>query len=94
VSANTAYPLKISTSLRKAATRLAKEDGVSLNHWINMAIAQKIGATETAEYYRRQSGEPQRDDLRIILDKIPDCPPEPGDEIPEDVKAKLHRPLA
>ena len=31
-----------------AAARLAKEDGVSLNQWIATAVAQKIGAIETA----------------------------------------------
>jgi hypothetical protein len=92
MSAKTAYPLRISASLQKAASRLAKEDGVSLSHWINMAIAQKVGAVETAEYYQRRLGEPQRDDLRAILDKIPDRPPLPGDEIPEDLEARLRGP--
>ena len=43
-----AYPLKLPTSIKTAAQRLAKEDGVSLNQWIAVAIAQKIGAVETA----------------------------------------------
>ena len=43
-----AYPLKLPISMKAAAERLAKEDGVSLNQWILVAIAQKIGAVETA----------------------------------------------
>ena len=42
------YPLKLPASVKAAAARLAKEDGVSLNQWIAVAIAQKIGAVETA----------------------------------------------
>jgi hypothetical protein len=88
MSTKTAYPLKISASLKKAAARLAKEDGVSLDYWISMAIAQKIGAVETAEYYGRRLGMARLGDLRAILDKVPDGPPMPGDEIPEGVSLK------
>jgi predicted HicB family RNase H-like nuclease len=35
------YPLKLPTSIKKAAQRLAKEDGVSLNQWIAVAVAEK-----------------------------------------------------
>jgi hypothetical protein len=42
------YPLKLPASIKAAAVRLAKEDGVSLNQWIATAVAQKIGVVETA----------------------------------------------
>ena len=35
------YPLKLPMSIKKAARRLAKEDGVSLNQWICVAVAEK-----------------------------------------------------
>ena len=35
------YLLKLSASIKAAAARLAKEDGVSLNQWIATAVAQK-----------------------------------------------------
>jgi hypothetical protein len=35
------YPLKLPTSIKKAAQRLAKEDGVSLNQWIAVAALKK-----------------------------------------------------
>ena len=34
------YPLRLPASLKEAAARLAKEDGVSLNQWIATAVAQ------------------------------------------------------
>src|SRR3984957_15040044 len=37
------YPLKLPLSIKKAAQRLAKEDGVSLNQWIAGAGAEKSG---------------------------------------------------
>jgi hypothetical protein len=53
-----AYPLKLPASMKAAAARLAKEDGVSLNQWIATAVAQKIGAVETAAtFFRRRAGD-------------------------------------
>jgi hypothetical protein len=37
------YPLKLPFSVKRAAQRLAKEGGVSLNQWIAAAVAEKVG---------------------------------------------------
>jgi hypothetical protein len=42
------YSLKLPLSTKNAAQRLAKEDGVSLNQWIAVAVAEKVGVIETA----------------------------------------------
>jgi predicted HicB family RNase H-like nuclease len=42
------YRLKLPTSMKKAAQRLAKEDGLSLNQGIAVAVAKKVGVSETA----------------------------------------------
>ncbi|KEQ51702.1 toxin-antitoxin system HicB family antitoxin [Sphingobium chlorophenolicum] len=78
------YPLKLPTSIKAAAARLAKEDGVSLNQWIATAVAQKIGAVETAaEFFTRRAEGRTGSGLGRILDMVPNRPPEPGDELPE-----------
>ena len=78
------YPLKLPTSIKTAAARLAKEDGVSLNQWIATAVAQKVGAVETAaEFFKRRAAGHSLDAFDDILDRVPDRPPEPGDELPE-----------
>ena len=77
------YPLKLPASIKAAAARLAKEDGVSLNQWIASAVAQKVGAVETAaEFFRRQAGDAKPENLRAVLALVPDGPPDPGDELP------------
>ena len=76
-----AYPLKLPTSVKAAAQRLAREDGVSLNQWIASAVAQKIGAVETAaEFLRRRSGDAGPRDMLPYLDAAPDAAPTPEDE--------------
>ena len=77
------YPLKLPASLKDTAARLAREDGVSLNQWIVAAVAQKIGAIETAEALLRERAAGARDgDLTRYLENAPDTAPEPGDELP------------
>lgn len=74
----------IPESVVKRAEELAREDGVSLDVWITAALAQKIGAVETAEeFFRRRAERAPGRDLRYYLDMVPDAPPMPGDELPE-----------
>jgi hypothetical protein len=76
------YPLKLPQSIKRAAERLAKEDGVSLNQWISVAVAQKVGSVETAaEFLRRRAGNARVEDLEQFMAAAPDVPPLPGDEI-------------
>jgi hypothetical protein len=76
------YPLRLPEWARKEAQRLAKEDGVSLNHWISVAVAQKIGAAETAaEFFERRSAGGSREEFLRLLKQAPNRPPDPGDEI-------------
>ena len=76
------YPLQLPVSLKDTATRLAREDGVSLNQWIVAAVAQKIGAVETAEVFlRERAAGASAGDLERYLNEAPDVPPEPHDEL-------------
>jgi hypothetical protein len=78
------YPLQLPMSLKETATRLAREDGVSLNQWITAAVAQKIGAVEAAEQLlKRRSAGAKPGDLMHYLDGAPDVLPIPRDELPE-----------
>lgn len=76
------YPLKLPASVKEAAARLAKEDGVSLNQWIAVAIAQKIGVVETAsDFLKRSAGKARPREMLRYLDNAKREAPPPGDEI-------------
>lgn len=78
----TSYPLKLPTSVKVAAQRLAKQDGVSLNQWIAVAVAQKIGAVETAaDFLRRRAGDACPSDLLPFLENAKREAPPAGDEM-------------
>jgi hypothetical protein len=87
------YPLKLPASIKAAAARLAKEDGVSLNQWIATAVAQKVAVVETAaSFFRRRAGGATPDDLKRVMDKVPDVALDPEDTIPPDLAERLsHR---
>jgi hypothetical protein len=75
------YPLKLPASVKAAAAKLAREDGVSLNQWIAAAVAEKVGAVETAaEFFKRRAGKAKPKDLLWFLDNAPTKPPVSGDE--------------
>ena len=62
--ARSAYPLKLPASVKAAAARLARTDGVSLNQFIAVAVAEKVGVMETAEdFLKRRAGKANRRDL-------------------------------
>lgn len=79
------YPLNLPLCLKETAARLAKDDGVSLNQWIVTAVAQKIGAVETAEVLlaERAAQAAPAGALQLYLDTAPNTLPVPGDEMPE-----------
>ncbi|SFU18855.1 toxin-antitoxin system HicB family antitoxin [Mesorhizobium sp. YR577] len=76
------YPLQLPQSLKETAARLAQEDGVSLNQWIVAAVAQKIGAVQTADdFLKVRARNTKRGDLTRLLDKAPDVPPTAEDAV-------------
>jgi hypothetical protein len=61
---------------------LAEEDGVTLNQWVSIAVAQKISSAETAEaFFQRKSQGADQVDFLNILRNAPDRAPDPGDEL-------------
>jgi hypothetical protein len=77
------YPLKLPLSIKRAAERLAKEDGVSLNQWIASAVAQKVGVAETAaEFFKKRAGKATGAGLMKFLRAAPNVPPDQDDEKP------------
>lgn len=79
----TSYPLKPPISIKAAAQRLAREDGVSLNQWISVAIAQKIGVVETAaDFPSRRAAGARPLDMLPFLDTAKHEAPPIGDELP------------
>lgn len=62
--------MKLPASVKTAAARLAKTDGVSLHQFIAAAVAEKVGVMETAAgFLKRRAGHAKPRDLLTFTRK-------------------------
>jgi len=73
--------LRLPDSLRKQVRELAKREGISINQLISTAVAEKMAALLTLEYLEERAKRGSREKFRAVLEKVPDVPPEPYDEL-------------
>lgn len=48
------YALRLQIALKAEAERIAKQQGTTLNQFINVAVAEKLAALRTADYFRER----------------------------------------
>ncbi len=74
--------LRLQASLLDEARRVSASEGVALNQFINVAVAEKLSALRTEEYCRERAGRADvRKAVRILRRAGKGNPPVPGDEI-------------
>ena len=72
------YPLRLPASLKAAVAEISKEDGTSINQFVSTAVAEKVAAMKTAEFFAARGGA-DIDAARRILRRAGGQPPEPED---------------
>ena len=76
------YALRLQTSLKAEAERLAKAEGTTLNQFINVAVAEKVAALRTADFFRDRARRANVPAALALLNKLGnDDPPRAGDEL-------------
>ena len=75
------YSLRLQPSLKAAAERLAMGEGTSLNQFINVAVAEKLSALETEDFFNARAKAAKREDFIGFLDGAGDAPPIDGDAL-------------
>ncbi len=76
------FALRVQKSLLDEARKLAETEGVALNQFINVALAEKLAAMRTAAYFRERSSRGNvRKALKILARAGKKNPPVPGDEL-------------
>jgi len=74
------------------ARKLAESEGVALNQLINVAVAEKISALRTEEYFAERAGRANPERVARILNRLgKGKPPVEGDEIPSGFGARRKR---
>jgi len=75
------FPLRLSESVRQAAEKAAERDGVSLNQFINLAVAEKTAALTGAEMVARRAARADRARFDAVMSRIGREEPQAGDEV-------------
>jgi hypothetical protein len=76
------YPLRLPQSLKAAVAKAAERDGVSINQFITLAVAEKIAALDTMQFFEQRRARADMTRFRQLLSRQGGEPPRAGDELP------------
>ena len=77
------FALRLQPSLLEEARKVAAAEGVAVNQLINVAVAEKLSALRTEEYFRERASRADLAKFRRVLAKAgKGNPPVEGDELP------------
>src|SRR5215813_14831315 len=78
------YALRLLTSVKAAAA-----EGTTLNQFINVAVAEKLAALRTAQFFHERVARADLAAFDRLLTRAGNEPPRPGDEIDENSRRTL-----
>ena len=76
-----ALSLRLPKSLHEQLRELAQEEGVSVNQFVLIAVAEKVAAISTIEYLENRAKHGSREGFLEILNKAPDFEPDESDSL-------------
>lgn len=76
------FALRLPESLYVHAKQLAEQDQASLNQFITVAVAEKVSALNTAQFFAQRAGKSGPGDFARLLAKVKSREPVAGDEMP------------
>ena len=79
------YPLRLPASLKAAVVEISREEGTSINQFVAMAVAEKVSAMKTAEFFAARRDATDVEAALRILRRDGGVPPDPDDAISEEL---------
>lgn len=83
-----ALTVRLPDSLHRHLKSVAEADGVSVNQFISLAIAEKLSALQAYDLIAHRAARSSRDEFLKSMAAVPDVPPASGDELPENYQPK------
>lgn len=71
--------VRIPKSLHNQVRELAEEEGVSMNQFVMLALAEKVAALQAIGYLEERAKRGSREKMLAVLAKAPDVEPEEHD---------------
>ena len=86
------FALRVPPSLLDEARKAADAEGIALNQLITLALAEKVSALRTSEYFEERARRANPAMVKQILSRVgKGMPPTEGDELPEGFRLKRRR---
>jgi hypothetical protein len=76
------YALRLQTSLMDELRTVVKDEGTTLNQFINVAVTEKLAGRRTERYFQERAARADRADFLAILEKAGNEVAIAGDELP------------
>ncbi len=73
--------INLPPSVLDEARRLASKDNIPLDYYVALVLTRHVASVQGIEYLKQRAVGASRERFLEILDKAPDVPPIPGDEI-------------
>ena len=77
------YALRLLTSLKAEAEKVAAEEGITLNQFIHVAVAEKLAALRTARYFQERAARADLEVFDQLLARAGEELRRPGDALPD-----------
>lgn len=75
--------LRLPNSIHNRVKELAKQDGVSINQFISIALTEKLSVMNAAEYLEKRAKRASREKFDRVMEKVSERPPEDFDKYVE-----------
>ena len=75
------FPLRLPNSLKAAVARICREDGTSINQFVTTAVAEKVSAMKTAEFFAARAAAADIDAALRLLRRDGGQPPDAQDRL-------------
>jgi hypothetical protein len=75
------YALRLPTSLKREVEKVARDDGTSLNQFIVTAVAEKLSALRTVEFFEERRERADVEAAIEVMTRVRGEVPRDGDEV-------------
>lgn len=76
--------IRLPESLHKGVKEVAQREGISINQFIALAVAEKLSAWNTEAYLKERAARASRERYEAALAQVPDVEPEEYNRISEE----------
>ncbi len=77
----TTYPLRLPRSLRTGIERFSKQDGISINQFVSIAVAEKLAMLQAEVYFSERSARSDMSAFDALMQRTGGETPRTGDEL-------------